>query len=80
VGERPVDRQLSDLAVVPGDIGAAAVVEVPADRVVVIAEDRRNRTRRDERADLVRSRAVADEVAAAVDRVDAESVDRGERR
>jgi hypothetical protein len=37
--ERPVDRKLADLAVVLVDVGAAAVVEVARDRVVVVAVD-----------------------------------------
>ena len=61
-----------ELAVVPVDVGAAAVLEVPADGVVVVAVDRGDRASLDQRADLVRMRAVADQIAAAVDVVDAE--------
>ena len=80
VGERPVDGELTDRAVVLVDVGAAAVLEVAADRVVVVAVDRRDAAFLDQGADLVRMRAVADQVAAAVDGVDGKAVDLGERR
>ena len=76
VRERPRDRSLAELAVVLGDVRAAAVVEVAGDRVVVVAVDRRDPAVLDQPAHLVRVRAVADQVAAAVDRVDADRVDR----
>ena len=76
VRERPRDRSLPELAVVLGDVRAAAVVELAADRVVVVAVDRRNLTLLDQRAHLVRVRAVADEIAAAVQAVDPDRVDR----
>ena len=66
--ERPLDRALPELAVVRRDVRAAAVVEVARDRVVVVAVDRRDLALGDQRADLVGVRAVADQVAAAVDR------------
>jgi hypothetical protein len=78
VCERPLDGQLSDLSVVRGDVGAAAVVEVAADRVVVVAVEGWDRLRFDRRADFVRVRSVADQVAAAVDAFHAESLDFGE--
>ena len=62
-----------------GDVGAAAVVVVARDRMVVVAVDRRDRPLLDQRADLVRVRAVADEVTAAVDGIDPQLVDVGER-
>jgi hypothetical protein len=71
VGERPLDRKLADFLVVRVAVGAAAVVEVAADRVVVVAVDRRNVPGRDHGADLVWMRSVSDEVTAAVDRPDA---------
>ena len=73
VGERPVDRKLTDRSVVPVDVGAAAVFEVAPDRIVVVAVDGRDRAVFDPGADLVRVGAVADEVAAAVDGVDSSS-------
>ena len=66
VRERPRDRSLPELAVVLGDVRAAAVVELAADRVVVVAVDRRDLALLDQPAHLVRVRAVADEVPAAV--------------
>jgi hypothetical protein len=54
VGERPVDGELADLAVVAVDVGAAAVLEVAADRVVVVAVDRRDLAFLDRCARLVR--------------------------
>ena len=80
VRERPRDRLLAELAVVLGDIRAAAVLQVAADRVVVVAVDRRDLPLLDQPADLVRVRAVADEIAAAIDRVDPDRVDRLEAR
>jgi hypothetical protein len=67
VRERPVDRKLADLAVVLVDIGAAAVVEIAGDRIVVVSVDGRDAALFDQRADLVRVRAVSDQVAAAID-------------
>ena len=67
VRECPVDRQLPDLALVRVTVGAAAILEVAGDRVVVVAIDRRNATLLDQGADLVRVGPVADQVAAAVD-------------
>ena len=80
MGERPVDRLLPELAVVLRDVRAAAVLEVARDRVVVVAVDGGDRALLDQRADLVRMRAVADQVAAAVDALDAELLDVVERR
>ncbi len=68
-----------ELAVVRVDVGAAAVLEVPRDRVVVVAVDRRDRPLLDQRAHLVGVRAVADQVPAAVDALDLELVDPPER-
>ena len=65
VRECPVHRALSKLAVMRGDIRAAAVLEVACDGVVVVAVDRRNVALGDQGADLVGVRAVANEVAAA---------------
>ena len=61
------DRLLPELAVVLGDVRAAAVIELAADRVVVVAVDRRDPALLDQRAHLVRMRPVADQIAAAVD-------------
>ena len=80
VGERPLDREVAELAVVRRDVGAAAVLEVAADRVVVVAVDRRDGPFGDQRADLIGVRPVADEVAAAVDALDSELVDPCQRR
>ena len=59
-----------------GDICAAAVVQVAGDRIVVVAVDRRDPPLRYQTADLVRIRAVADEIAAAVGRIDTDLLDR----
>ena len=74
--ERPRDGPLPELAVVLGHVRAPAVVELARDRVVVVAVDRRDRAVLDQAADLVRVRAVADEVPAAEQPVDADRVDR----
>ena len=74
--ERPHDRLLAELAVVLGDVRAAAVVQLAGDRVVVVAVDRRDPAVLNQRAHLVRMRAVADEIPAAVERVDADRIDR----
>jgi hypothetical protein len=76
--QRPGDRPLAEVAVALVDVGAAAIVEVPRDGVVVVAVDRGDPALGDQRAHLVGMRAVADEVAAAVDAADAELVDPGE--
>jgi hypothetical protein len=70
--ERPPHRTLPDLAILGGRVEAAAVVQVARDRVVVVAVDGRDAAVLDHAANLVRARAVADKVAAAVDVVDAE--------
>jgi hypothetical protein len=70
VRERPLDRPLTELAVVPVAVGAAAVLEIARDGVVVVAVDRGDAALLDQGADLVRVRAVADQIAAAVDGVD----------
>ena len=77
--ERPFHRVLAEFAVVRRDVRAAAVVQVAGDGVVVVAVDRRDLALGDQRADLVGMRAVADEVAAAVDALDAQLVDARER-
>jgi len=79
VRECPDHRLLSQLSVVRGDVRAPAIVEVSSDRVVVVAVDRRDHALGDQRADLVRVRSVADEIAAAVDPLDPELVDPCER-
>ena len=61
-----------------GHVRAPAVVEVAGDRVVVVAVDRRDRAGLDHAAHLVRVRAIADEVSAAEQPVDADRVDRRE--
>ena len=71
---------LSELAVVLGDVRATAVLEVPSDGVVVVPVDRRDAALLDQPADLVGVRAVADEVAAAVDALDAQLLNSLERR
>jgi hypothetical protein len=78
MGECPVDRLLAEFAVVSVDVGAAAVFEVAADGVVVVAVDRRDLHLLHEGADLVGVGAVADQVAAAVDLLDAELLDAGQ--
>jgi hypothetical protein len=75
VGERPLDGALTELAVALGDVGAAAVLEVAREGVVVVAVDRREAQLLDPRAHLVRVGAVADEVAAADQRIDVERLD-----
>jgi hypothetical protein len=72
-------RKLADRALVGVAVGAAAVLEVAGDRVVVVAVDRRDAARLHQRADVVRVQSVADEVAAAVDRLDPKLGDPGER-
>jgi hypothetical protein len=76
--ERPFDRPLAELAVVRGDVCAAAVVEVARDGAVVVAVDRRDLPFGDQRDDFVGVRPVADEVASAEHALDAELVDAGE--
>jgi hypothetical protein len=76
--ERPRDRLLPEFAVVLGHVRAPAVVEAAGDRVVVVAVDRGDRTVLDQAAHLVRVRAIADEVSAAEQPVDANRVDRRE--
>ena len=80
MSEGPVDRELADLAVVRVDVGAAAVLEVATDRVVVVAVDGWDRALLDCGADLVWMRAVADQVAAAERRIDFEPLDLSECR
>jgi hypothetical protein len=57
-------------------VGAAAVLEVAGDRVVVVAVDRRDPAVLDLLADRIGMGPVADQVAAAVDRVDIDPLDR----
>jgi hypothetical protein len=78
--ERPVHRQLAKLAIALVPIGAAAVLEVAAHRVVVVAVDRGDLALLDEPADLVRVRPIADEISAAVDRVHFGLIDRLQHR
>jgi hypothetical protein len=80
VRERPLDRPLPEFALVPVAVGAAAVVEIAGDRVVVVAVDGGDCALLDQGADLVRMRAVADQVAAAVDGVAVGLIDRLEYR
>jgi hypothetical protein len=65
---------------VPVAVGAAAVLEIAGDGVVVIAVDGGDCALLDQGADLVRVRAVADEVAAAVDGIDVRTLSRLEYR
>jgi hypothetical protein len=76
VRERPLDRPLAQFAVVAVAVGAAAVLEIAADGVVVVAVDRGDCALLDQGADLVRVRAVAHQVAAAVDGVYIRPLDR----
>jgi hypothetical protein len=76
VPQRPLDRAPAQLAVVLVAVGAAAVVEVARDRVVVVSVDSRDGALLDQRADLVRVRAVADQIPAAVDGLNARPLDR----
>jgi hypothetical protein len=73
-------RALSEFAVVLVAVGATAVLEIAGDGVVVVAVDRGDPALLDQTADLVRVRAVADQVAAAVDDVHTRPVDRLEYR
>jgi hypothetical protein len=59
--ERPLDRELAELAFVPVAVGAAAVLQIPADGVVVVAVDRGYAAFLDQRADLVGVWSVADQ-------------------
>src|SRR5204863_7025450 len=52
-----------------------AVLQAPRNRVVVVAVDRRDGPLLDQRADLVRARRIADEIPAAVDRIDVQALD-----
>jgi hypothetical protein len=74
--ECPVDRALPELAVLLVAVGAAAVVEVAGDGVVVVAVDRGDAAPLDQGANLVRVRPVADQIAAAVDGVNTSPLDR----
>ena len=58
------------------EVRAATVVEPAADRVVVVAVDRRNLTLLDQRAHLIGVRAVPHQIAAAVQAIDPDRVDR----
>jgi len=78
--ECPLDRALPELAVVLVSVCAATVIEVAGDGVVMVAVDRGDAAPLDQSADLVRVRPVADQIAAAVDGVDASPVDRLEHR
>jgi hypothetical protein len=80
VRERPGNGLLAELAVVRCDVCAPAVLEIAGDRVVVVAVDRRNLPLLDQHAHFVGVRAVADQVAAAVELLDADRVDRVEAR
>jgi hypothetical protein len=53
VRERPVDRELADLTIVLVDVCAATVLEVAADRVVVVAVDGGDLPSFDELADVI---------------------------
>jgi hypothetical protein len=79
VCERPLDRELPDLAIVLVDIGAAAVLEVAGDRVVVVSVDGRDAALFDQLADFVRVRAVSDQVAAVIDSLCPQRIDSLER-
>jgi hypothetical protein len=79
VGDRPVDRSLAELAVVRRDVRAAAVLQIPRDRVVVVAVDGRDRALGHQRAHLIGMRPVAHEVPAAVHGVDPQFVDSPQR-
>ena len=61
-------------------IRAATVIKLAGDRVVVVAVDRRDAALLDQPAHLVRVGAVANEIAAAVDGVDPDHVDRVKAR
>ena len=78
VRQRPLDRPLPELAVVRRDVRTAAVLEVPGDRVVVVAVDRRDLALGDQGDDLVWVRPVPDQISSADDAVDAELVNAGE--
>jgi hypothetical protein len=80
VFESPIDGELAQVAVVLVRVGAHAVLLVTADRVVVVAVDRRDRSLLDQGADLVRPGPIADQVAAAIDLFDAELLDPREGR
>ncbi len=67
--ERPRHGPLTKLAVVFGDVSAPAILELAGDRVVVVAVDRGDPVFGDQLADLVGTRAVPDQVAAAIDRI-----------
>lgn len=77
--ERPLDRELPVLAIVLVDIGAAAVVEVAGDCVVVVSVDGRDAALFDQLADFVRVRAVSDQVAAVIDGLRPQLIDSLER-
>jgi hypothetical protein len=80
VRECPLDGELSEFAVVLVAVGAAAVLEVAGDGVVVVAVDRGDSALLDQGADLVWVRPVADQVAAAVDGVHVGPVGRLQHR
>ena len=77
---RPEERLLAARFLVLVLVGAAAIVAVEADPVVVVAHDRRDAALADQLDRLVRPRAVADQVAEAVDGIRRLGIDRGEHR
>src|SRR5215204_2766813 len=74
----PVERLLPPLLLLRVLVGAAAVIAIEADPVIVVAHDGRDATLADQRDRLIRSRAVADQVAQVVDRIRRFRVDRRE--
>lgn len=60
--ERPIDGSLAELAIVLGDVRAAAVLLVASDREVVVSVDGRDLALGDQGDDLVGVRVVADQI------------------
>jgi hypothetical protein len=80
VDEPPLDRLLAEFTVVRGNVGAAAVVVVTGDGVVIVSVGGGDRPLGDQRDYLVGMRAVAGEITSAVDALDPELVDPRQRR
>src|SRR5215213_2311486 len=76
----PEERLLPPLLLLRVLLGATALIAIEADPVIVVTHDGRDATLADQRDRLIRSRAVADQVAQVVDRIRRLDIDRGQDR